>query len=284
MLEKQNNAFEKIKMVVMDLDGTLLNQDKVISDRAKQQIKNCLLVGLKVVFATGRPYKYAKSLAREIDSKINIISFNGCHVEVEGRVLANQPFQPWELDNIAKSVQGFQGEIYFKREDEIFAYGPENSIFIYPETLMKTQFIQDKSRFLELSQEKILKILLYSPLEDEVEFLRKVLSETGKYTWTNYGNKGFEICPIERNKGIALRQVMKFYQLEKGEIMAIGDGENDVILFEESGLKIAMKNGKEELKMMADVITKSNHDDGVALILEEMTGYLLERKEKSSHE
>ncbi len=112
-----------------------------------------------------------------------------------------------------------------------------------------------------------------------MRFLRKVLRETGKYTWTNYGDKGFEICPIERNKGIALREVMKFYHLEKDEVMAIGDGENDVILFEESGLKIAMKNGTEELKQMADMITKSNHEEGVAAILEEMTTYLAQRRE-----
>ncbi len=280
MEENQKGSFHGIKLIVTDLDGTLLNQESVISDETKTQIKNCLKAGIKVIFATGRPYAFAKALADEISPEINIISFNGAHVEVDGCILAHQSFQPWELQKIAESVQGFQGEIYFKRMDEILAYGPENSIFIYPEAVMKTTFLQGKSQFLEVTQEKILKILLYSPLEEEVKFLRNSLKENGKYTWTNYGEKGFEICPIERDKGIALREVMKFYHLEKNQVMAFGDGENDLILFEESGIRVAMSNGTEELKRMADMITKSNEENGVAAVLSEVAQDVKERKEK----
>ena len=277
MEEKQEELFQEIKMVVMDLDGTLLNGEKIISDQAKKQIENCVKAGLKVVFATGRPYAFAKALAEGVDPEIDVISFNGCHVEVQGQVQGTYAFQSWELEKIAESVQGFQGEIYFKEENQIFAYGPENSIFIYPESLMTTKFLQEKDHFKGLTQKEILKILVFSPLVDEVKFLRKVLKETGKYTWTNYGDKGFEICPIERNKGIALREIMKVYHLEKREIMAMGDGENDLILFEESGLKVAMENGNQDLKDQADLMAKSNQEDGVALILEALTRQRLEK-------
>lgn len=277
MEEKQEELFQEIKMVVMDLDGTLLNEEKIISDLAKRQIENCVKAGLKVVFATGRPYAFAKALAEGVDPEIDVISFNGCHVEVQGQVQGTYAFQSWELEKIAESVQGFQGEIYFKEENQIFAYGPENSIFIYPESLMTTKFLQEKDHFKGLTQKEILKILVFSPLVDEVKFLRKVLKETGKYTWTNYGDKGFEICPIERNKGIALREIMKVYHLEKREIMAMGDGENDLILFEESGLKVAMENGNQDLKDQADLMAKSNQEDGVALILEALTRQRLEK-------
>lgn len=270
MREKAISNFNEISTVVVDLDGTLLTKEGMVSLRTKTALGQWLDQGQHVIFATGRPYPYAKALAQSIDSRIDLISFNGGYVDIENSELANHPLEEKALMEIAQYIQKFDGEIYFKQLDRIYAYGPRNSIFIYPEPMMKTTFLDEKEEFLHLTKKKILKILFFSPIEEQVISLRKTIKALGNYTMTNYKNMGFEICPASRDKGVALREVMAYYKLERSNVMAIGDGENDLRLFEEAGCLVAMENGDQRLKETADWITKSNEEDGVAIVLEDM--------------
>lgn len=252
------------QLVACDLDGTLLNHQGELTQRTVQAIKTYLDRGGNFVIATGRPYFFAKRIADQIDSRLHLIAFNGALVK-----LANSDCQlyPIEIDfeALGNRLLGIKGEAYFKSLDHIYSWQAKSDFFKYPQAMIDTSIIET-FRF----DEPILKILFYSDDESEVTRIKNQINQVGVFTKTDYGQVGFELVAVNRNKGIALEEIMKRLQIDRREVVAIGDSHNDMDLLRVATVKVAVANAKPDLLVVANKTIAHHSADGVAIYLEEL--------------
>ena len=258
----------KITMVVSDLDGTLLSSDGTITNGNRDAIRRFLERGNRFYLATGRPYAFANSIRNEISQNVGIISFNGACVEYSKEEIVKYPLPEHTTGLIGKMLKGFSGEVYFKSFERIYAWQAKSGLFTYPEEILPTIYLDSLEEI--PIDERILKILFYSKKSSEILELREALQKEHNYTRTDYGNLGFEIVSGDHNKGTALKDVMKKFNIPKDEVLAVGDGMNDIDLFTAAGYKVSMENGDDVVKSIADEVIGHHDQDGVSKLLDDI--------------
>ncbi|SMB85509.1 hypothetical protein SAMN00017405_1646 [Desulfonispora thiosulfatigenes DSM 11270] len=257
------------KLVAIDLDDTLLNEDRVISQRSKNIIKESILKGVLVTFATGRMFKSALPYALEIGLTIPLITYQGALVKyADGREISHLPLS---LD-LAKDVvnfirpKGIHMNLYYS--DDLYVFEVNKWAEHY------AKMTQVPINILNSLEEKPIaptKIVLMGD-SNELEGLNEGLkAEFGGHTnLTRSKPHLLEISHPEATKGMALKRLAESMNIKREQVIAIGDELNDLDMIEYAGCGVAIGNACDELKQVADIITLSNEDDGVAAILEKL--------------
>ena len=258
----------KYKLVVLDLDGTLLNDEHEVSRENRTTISCLKKQGVQFMLASGRPYKSIVPYAMDLGLDLPIISANGSIVKSpkDNDVYVSSSL-PKEL---AKEIIDFAKEQMFS----ISLY-LENNILTFNDDLINLHRDLEKlearkiTRF--LFEQPIFKILLvHHP---------KKIKETLHWLGTKYKNKlhitsseqnFIEVMNINASKGIALKHLMKKMGLPSQEAIVFGNNFNDVSMFEIAGLSVAMLNSPYKVRNIADIVTKSNVEDGVAYALKKI--------------
>jgi Cof subfamily protein (haloacid dehalogenase superfamily) len=261
-------------MLVLDLDDTLLRSDLSISYRTRNVIKKAAAQGLIVVLASGRI-----PLAVEPFSKIlgmnrragYIICSNGTIIQEsntrkiiwESQLDTETALAVYDL----ATAEGFPVQIY---EDDIMYVSKTNEFTRYDQKLtgLKQVVAGDFHEIVKKGCNKLLipgDPMLLQPLEI---LIRTYLgSDINLFTSKPYF---LEILPRGVDKGSALSRVAQILGIEQKAVMAIGDSMNDEAMIRWAGVGVAMVNGDERIKKIADLVTeKSNEEDGVAGIIEQ---------------
>lgn len=268
-----------ISLVVTDLDGTLLKPGAVVGLRTKEAVKRFLDAGNHMIIATGRPTPFAEEIRRELDPRLDLLTFNGAALSLTGEPHQNHPFPQGQIQAMAPFLEDFPGEFFLKTARRIYALREKTGIFTYPEKVMPKVEAMSLAELPDLGEDPILKVLCFSEDPLAVEILKSQLRTLGTFTWTEYQNKGFELVRGDRNKGVALKEALDRLGIPREKTLAVGDGENDLDLFRAVGLGIAMGNAVDALKAVAGGITASNEEEGVAHLLEHLLT-LNSRKER----
>ena len=261
------------KLVVVDLDGTLLDDNQIISEKNNKIISQLKEKGISFVLASGRPYQSLEEYAGILKLKTPVISTNGALIK-----------------NIANSEIVFESLLSFKDAEKIFDYGLKHkfSVIVYYAdeflaTDQKTAIYQKDMEGIDVkfsnklrNNKRPLKIVFKA----EAEKVKNKLAEVNNIFASNFCITQSDEHYIEfMNRGISkgrgIDYLMEKYDLKKEEIIAIGNNFNDISMLDNSGLAVAMGNSPEEVKKHADLITKSNQEDGVAVILEEIFAEML---------
>lgn len=272
---------KNIKMIAVDLDGTLLNSKHQLSDRNKKAIKKALEQGVQVVIATGKTRYAAEKLIEELALTSPGVYMQGLMIYNGDGTIRNRVVME---KNIARHVitfaedRGFgvlahsDNRILTRRADEVAEklaeYGEPAA-----ESVGALQNILDST--------EINKLLLYGQ-ESKIAALRWQLSKqlNGSIHLTRAQVEGIlEILPANTSKGKAVMRVMKDLNIPPENVMAIGDGENDIEMLQAVGTSVAIGNAVQPLKDVADQVVASNDEDGVAQAIEMfVTGKLEEEK------
>jgi len=260
-----------IKLVATDLDDTLLNQEWKISPRNVQAIRQAVKQGVKVTLATGRMAFSCRHYARELGLDVPIITYHGALVEqgLSGEVLYRKVI---DTDLAAEIVENLlkkriHTQIYIK--DRVFvtkanayseAYGKMASVIVEEADVFK---------LLQKEPDGLEKILC---IGDEAE-LRKAAEElqqnyAQRLHFTSSKTNFFDMIHPEVNKGTALKALAEQSGILQQEVMAIGDSLNDREMITYAGIGVAVENARVEIKEIADYITASNREDGVAKAIE----------------
>ncbi|MCX7695284.1 MAG: Cof-type HAD-IIB family hydrolase [Caloramator sp.] len=272
----------KYKLIAMDMDGTLLNSQKQVTEYTKDVLRRASEKGIKLVICTGRIFTSAKSYARIIGTKAPIIASNGAYIREKDRneVIYEKYIKKETLLDIIRVTRewGFYPHIY--TTDTIYSerlihsslnYSKWNEIVPEDERI-NIQIVDSLEDIVEKEGENFLKVVVMA-LEDEVEKLqelKKFIKENMDVAiFSSYMNN-FEIMDKEVSKGRALRRLAEFFDIDRKEIVCFGDNENDKTMFEFAGFPIAMGNAEEELKEIAAYVTDTNDNDGVAKAIEEL--------------
>lgn len=267
-----------IKLICLDLDGTTLKDVSNISKRNIKLIKKAYEQGIKIAFSTGRIFVHCLYFSEIVGIPAYIISNNGTYVyDNENKKVIYSSFLGVDnLLKIHKFVKGKPFNVHYSTMDTIFSnevlsgYHDEDKKGKYA---MKEVVISDESGWNSMFDShgnKISKAVISSRNIDEVEDLIRDLRPQGffelEYSWENT----LEILKKGEGKGTGLKNLKNYLGIDTESIMSIGDSGNDISMFRESGYRVAMGNAINELKSMADFITSTVYDDGVANAIEKL--------------
>lgn len=247
-----------VKLVCIDLDGTLLNRDGKVSQEDKKAIQKCLDEKVHVFVTTGRPLKFAQSIADTIDSRIEIIAFNGAFIESKALKVRRKIE---EISKIVNYLDLYQLECFYKSNESIYAL-TNNDNFNYDDIAMLTH-----QNFSQIIQEGIIKVVGVFNKSPQPAIIYDLLDLKSDYEVVIYDQKGFEITAKQAHKGSAIQLVQQTLGISKNETMCFGDSTNDLTMFEQCHYSVAMLNSTTSLKEKAWKVTLSHNDSGVAHLL-----------------
>ncbi|MHB8581108.1 MAG: Cof-type HAD-IIB family hydrolase [Ignavibacteriaceae bacterium] len=274
MIDK--NKLKKIKLIVSDLDGTLLNHQALISDETKKLIFELKERGVQFSFASGRLHSALTHLAEELDIQIPLISLDGSMIKShpEGEII----YESFVKDKYIKKAIYFADKFLLNlalcHADAIY-YTESNSII--PRIMDKFGAKYEEVRSYENCDKETLEIVFASDYNDNLKYVKNKMSfphsiGLSSSYFKSQNHEGIYYLELRRqgsSKGMGLIKLLKYLKIKPQESAIIGDWYNDVSLFETESVKIALANSVSEIKRMADlVMQKSNDQDGVAEFLE----------------
>lgn len=266
----------KYKLIALDMDCTLLNDEKKVSPRNKEALKKAMEKGIKIVLATARVYPSARHYAKQLNFQTPIIACNGSLIkdEATGETLYKVAVpEDVNLRFIQLSREkGLHCQLF--TYDSIYSEKLINAAYRYNKY---NEYMGEKDKVNILivdnmediaKKEEIFQMVLEDNDEKAMSYVRNSMCEMDNATIIQSSSKNLEAVHKGVSKGAALKILSELYGIERESIIAMGDYENDITMIEYAGLGVAMGNASEGLKAKADYITGNHNDDGVAQVIE----------------
>ncbi|MDP4090244.1 MAG: Cof-type HAD-IIB family hydrolase [Bacillota bacterium] len=276
----------KYKMLCIDMDGTLLNSQKEITEKNKEYLRKAQEAGVKVVITTGRLFTSADYYADLIGIKAPIISANGAYIREKDRdeVIYKALLGRENCCTILEVLKKYELIPNFHTPNKIFTERKNPHIQMYlkindrhPEDKKIDIIFVDKwEHVFEEFEMEILKCLAISEDNERVMKAKGELLTLEGLEVVSSSSNNFEVMTRGISKGRAVEILASYYNIVQDEIICIGDNENDASMIQYAGLGVAMGNAEEEIKDMAQYITASNDEDGVAEVVDKfILGYTI---------
>ncbi|NLD20122.1 MAG: HAD family phosphatase [Clostridiales bacterium] len=267
-----------IKLVALDLDGTTINDDRVISKRNRQALSRAAAQGVNIVVATGRPFSALPKDVFEIEAIRYVLTSNGASITdlktretfyenclspkttlaavemlkqydyiIECFVKGIAYIEKWYYDQVKSTGKSFRDVKYI-----LETRNPVDGLYDF--------MLEHKGRIENIN-------VNFENL-DEKPIMKEKLMTLPEATITSSFLHNLEIGGENTSKAEALSQMGKLLSVEQNEMMAVGDSPNDIAMLLASGLPVAVGNAVEEVKKIARHIVPTNHEDGVAVAVE----------------
>lgn len=260
-----------IRLVAMDLDDTLLRDDWTLSPRVVDAIQKARKKGVKVTLATGRMAISTRPYVQQLGLDVPVITYHGALVQqvLSGEILFRRVIPSALASEIVQDVleRGFHAQIYLR--DRVIVQELNKWSQEYARIASVAIEQEDLVTLLAQEPEGVEKILLMAD-EQDLDRLAPELNERFGDRVHLAKSKAFflEMTDIAVNKGVALAALADRFGIAQEEIMAIGDSFNDLEMIKYAGLGVAMGNARPEIQALADVVTATNEEDGVAEAIE----------------
>lgn len=264
----------KYKLLVLDVDGTLLNNDKEISSRTLAALLKVQQMGVHIVLASGRPTYGILSVAKKLELGNYggyILSYNGAQIidARTGEVLFEKRINPEMLPYIEKKARKNGFSIFTYTEDRIIADRSDDP-YIRQEASLNNMKLIEEPEFSIAIDFSPCKCMLASDNEEALVGLEEHWRKRLNGVLDVFRSEPYflEVVPCSVDKANTLGILMEKLGVKPEEVMAIGDGVCDFSMIQMAGLGVAMGNAQDSVKVCADVVTASNEEDGVALAVE----------------
>ena len=282
------------KLVAIDLDGTMLNQYGIITEKTKKAISKAQEKGVEVMIASGRAITSVKRFSKEINSNKYFISGNGAitYDIKNNKILYENILSKTKALKIIKICE--ENSIYYNvyTENGIIAKNLSyNTLYYYKDNLTKPDenrthinIVENVYDYFEQREEKILKIMICDEHKtvfnsivrklkelSEIEVLevshmsRKIIKQGTDEIALEYFYT--EVSAKDVDKWNALEEIIGLMNISKEEVVTIGDNANDLKMITNAGLGVAMGESAPYVKQSAAIIAPTNDEDGVAIIL-----------------
>jgi HAD superfamily hydrolase (TIGR01484 family) len=236
------------KLVALDMDGTLLNDQSEISSENAEWIAKALQAGVTVCFSTGRGFVSALPFAEQLGLETPMITVNGGEIWAKPHVLHKRI----ELS-----------PVYVKQLHELARKYPEVWYWAY-----STEGIYNKEKWIAADKDYTdfnwLKFGYYTEDDAAREALRKEAASWGALELSNSSPHNIELNPIGVSKASAMEELCAMLGIGMKDAVAVGDSLNDIEAIKAAGLGVAMGNAQDLVKEAADVVTLDNNEHGVA--------------------
>lgn len=274
----------KYRMLVTDMDYTLLNKEKKISERNRNAIFKAIEKGVHMIVATGRIYTSARVYAKLLGLSTPIIASNGAIIreaalenpEDTEKTVYKDTLKKEAIIEMIRLSHKYGLLCHFFTEDTIYAERLENISLRYTEwnkylgeeDQVKIKIVDDVRNAFEQDGTEVLKAVVVDEDDWKVQSLRESILKTGIVSVSQSMKNNLEVMNKGVTKGNAVKILAQMYGIGRDAIIAIGDNENDMSMIEYAGLGIAMGNAEASLKSIADHVTGDYQEDGVAEAIE----------------
>jgi 5-amino-6-(5-phospho-D-ribitylamino)uracil phosphatase len=280
-----------VRLLALDLDGTLLDSRGRVSARNRRAIERARAAGVRVALVTGRRFRDARPLALELGIDVPVIAHNGALTK-HARTLETVAVYPLPLAaarEVLRLGRAHNADPLVSDDHEgagLLVYDHLNEanrpVLEYIEWARRIHGAEAEQAVVRVeSLEQYLDHppvhIAFSGTDAEMlrlsEVLRQELSESVKLMVTVYPQKSFGLVDVihpEVSKGTGLAAVAREYEVERAEVMAIGDNHNDTEMLEFAGTRVIVANAEANLRDIEGVhVTSANDEDGVAVAIEE---------------
>ncbi|HLS35190.1 MAG TPA: Cof-type HAD-IIB family hydrolase [Bacillota bacterium] len=247
-------------LIVFDIDGTLVDEEKVLHEKTKQAIQMLQENGHYVALATGRPTFWYEEI-REVLNIQTYISFNGQHVVYEGDIIYENPIEQNNLMKLYEEILDLQLPMAFL-DDEKMVVTEEDNYFInncfinlldeYPKIECPIQFDRSFYQALIFTDKKL---------------PSNIIERYSMFDFLHWHKYSYDILPKGGSKAVGIQILLEQLHEENIKVFAFGDGANDIEMIETADVGIAMDNGLPSLKQRADYVTDHVDDFGVVKAL-----------------
>ncbi|MEO3946854.1 Cof-type HAD-IIB family hydrolase [Gorillibacterium sp. CAU 1737] len=238
---------KRYKLIALDMDGTVLNEDTQISEENRKWIHRAIEHGVTVMFATGRGLQSVQPYVQELGLVSPMIASNGGEVwEAPGLLKTRHTMDPEWIRELV--------ELARKHDTWFWGYAVEG-------LFNKERWVED------LGSVEWLKFGYYYEDAEVLKTIQEELQTSGRYELTNSHPFNIEVNPYGVSKESGLREVCELLGITLADCIAMGDSRNDLKMIRAAGLGVAMGNAQEEIKAAADYITLHHNEDGVAHVI-----------------
>lgn len=259
----------KVKLVVTDMDGTLLNSKSQVSNRFFELYKQLKKYNLHFVAASGRQYHSISEKLKPIKNEITIIAENGGIIKHKNKTLLTTSIPTEKIHKIIPVLRNIEN-VFIVLCGKNSAYIETNNskfISIFAEYYNKYLIVDDLTM---VTDDKFLKIAIYHFKSSETYVYPVVKHLENEMLVKISGQNWVDISHFDANKGFALNLLQKKLNITKEETLVFGDYNNDIEMLDLANYSFAMKNAHADVKKIARFETKSNDDSGVEFILEQL--------------
>lgn len=267
-----------IRMIGVDLDGTLLNSEKQLTAYTREVLKKAIEQEVAVVVATGRPFSGVPDELKHFPGMRYALTANGARIlDMQKQKVVYENLLSGEIAEKVIDIlkrhhaihEFFVDGVGYMNEDglkNVYAYFEDPHMAEYLQsTRIPVKDVKEKLQAMKCEVDKLQGIFRYQ--KDKQEALEELNTLSGIVVTAAMDNN-LEINKEGTNKGLGLLQLGKSLGISREEIMACGDGGNDVEMLKEVGFAVAMANAYDTVKTAADFVTVSNDEDGVAKVIE----------------
>lgn len=273
---------QNIRLICIDMDGTLLNSKHEVSERNKEALRKAKELGVNIAITTGRLFCSARYYADLIGIDSPVIGSNGAYIKnkyddiaiLENEIPKDIAIEIYKIVKKHGLTINFNSWNTLLREDDV----PETHAY----SIMNKDLPDDKKvKFIVNSDVidtinnfdgKILKGIVIEEAEnkDKLWAAKDELKETfgDKLHVVSSGTDNFEVMIGTTSKGNAVAYLADTLNIQPEEVMCIGDSENDISMLKFAGVSVAMGNGLQIVKDVAEYVTDTNNNDGVAKAIE----------------
>lgn len=261
------------KVLVLDIDGTLTNSQKEITDNTRQAIWGAVMRGHKIMLASGRPtpgmYRYERELELARYGGY-LLSYNGARiVECRTGEVVYQRMLPLELlpGLYRYARQHHMGLVTYLGDVVISAFEPDE--YIQWEAKINGLPIRVVDHFVEFVDFDIQKCLMTAPGEQAAVYERELQEKYGGMASIYRSEPYFvEVMPRDVTKASSIEKMLPVLGVDREHVICCGDGYNDISMIRYAGLGVAMANAQAVVKEAADYITTSNDEDGIVQVIQ----------------
>ncbi|NJD04051.1 MAG: HAD family phosphatase, partial [Ruminiclostridium sp.] len=258
----------KYRFMAVDIDGTLLDSSGRLTEANKEAIRMAVWEGLIFTLSTGRPVQGVQSLINALQLDTPVITYNGAMV-VMGKsreILYEQKLSAKDAKNVIELGNQWGCMVAVWVENKLYVNELSEEAIRYstiagiaPEKIVDME---------TLVRDGVTKVLW----NDDPAVVGKYQEEIGSYLSgnVNYHTSRpmfLEFVDKKASKALAMEKIGEHFGIRREEMIAVGDGFNDLSMIEYAGLGVAMANAKEAIRQKADYVTLSNDDDGVAHVI-----------------
>lgn len=266
----------KYKLLVLDVDGTLLNDEREISKRTLAALLKVQQMGVRIVLASGRPTYGLMPLAKTLELGNYggfVLSYNGCQIikAQNGEILFERRINPEMLPYLEKKARKNGFAIFTYHDDTLITDSPDNE-YIKNEALLNNLKIIKEDEFSTAIDFAPCKCMLVSDKEKALIGLEQHWEKRLAGTLDAFRSEPYflEVVSCGVNKANTLGALLEHLGVTREEVIAVGDGVCDVTMLQLAGMGVAMGHSQDSVKVCADYVTASNEEDGVALAVEKL--------------
>ena len=264
----------RIRLILADMDGTLFADNETIPDINRRALLECEARGIRLALVSGRGHGFLARVAKRIGVRCAIASANGARIEAspDGPLIFEGAFPRADGQNMFDLLYGMnvnfecyaRGVSYVLRADKM---PPRHRA-----SLMKNvergdaDAVFDEERGRREAPERAYKFVVFSDDPMEIDAVRRALDEKGVEHCSS-GSQNVEIMPPGVGKGEAVLRIASYFGCAREETMAFGDYTNDIPMLRACGHPVAMRNGVEAVRSIAEIVAPPNTEGGLGQVI-----------------